>query len=335
MEVAELAQLCQTTPLTSSRDAPSDCRELGFPRHVDAVTLGIDLGGTYCKLALVEGARLLAIQQMPTRRDRSAEDVLSEIADMAGAIISKARSQGRSVVGVGVGMPGVIDRGSRTLHYSRHLGWRDVPVGYCLEKELGIRTVVEHDAYLSGLAEFTVGAAEGEDYVLWITIGTGIGSAMFHRGGSWRGASHLAGELGQCLIDGLTLESISSADAIGSEYTAVSDQAADAFQIAQRLDSDPIATYVWDRAIRPLATTLVNAVCLLDPSMVVIGGGLGEAGDLLLEPLRDRMCREMPPYRSVPPVVSAAIGSHAGSLGAGLFALQEIRLNSQKPCFDK
>ena len=283
---------------------------------------GIDIGGTQCKLGLWSGDQQIITHQVDTPQG-SADAALGTIAQATRGLLAHPAAEGLQTIAVGAGVPGLIERDTGTLMYSRQLGWEDVPIAETLESSLGLPVRIDHDAYLSGLAELELGSARGHDHVLSIAIGTGIGSALLRRDSPWRGASHIAGELGQTEIGLTSLEALASASAIGSEYSQVAGQTRDARWVSQHLTTDNVAAYVWDRAIRALAAALHNAIWLLDPSMIVVGGGLACAGDALVAPLRERLQAHTSPRRTISPIVIGDLGIYAAA-GAALSAHRSV-----------
>jgi glucokinase len=185
------------------------------------------------------------------------------------------------------------------------------------------------------MAEARLGAGHGERHVLFIAIGTGIAAAHVVDGRALSGAHGAAGEVGHVIVRpggpqcgcGARgcLEAVASASAIGRRYAELSGIAdAAAFDVAARAAAgEPLATAVWRDAVEALADGLLTAQALYDAGIVVLGGGLAEAGEALLAPLHTALDQRVTFHR-MPRLVRAALGDTAGCLGAALLALDSM-----------
>ncbi|NEA53630.1 ROK family protein [Streptomyces sp. SID13666] len=296
--------------------------------------IALDVGGTGIKGALLDRELLLATVRRPTPRAAGPEAVVDVITETLQALARQARDEGLRVRRVGVVVPGHVDEDLSHAVYSANIGWRDLPLANLLERRTGLPVTLGHDVRAGGLAECVLGAARGARDVLFVAIGTGIAAAVISDGRPVRAGGH-AGELGHVVVDpdGAKcqcggrgcLETVASAVAIKAAFTARTGrtlQGADevAALVAQG-DADAVA--VWDRAVDALASALATASSLLGPELVVLGGGLAQAGDTLLKPVRARLAQRLT-FQRRPAVVRAALGDMAGCLGAGLYAWQAV-----------
>lgn len=302
--------------------------------------IAIDVGGTGIKAALVgsEGGLLYQIRR-DTRRERGPNAVVHSILEIAAELHTHGgRLLGEPASAVGIAVPGIIDVATGTAVYSANLGWHDVPLGPLLIERLdGIPVALGHDVRTGGLAERRMGAGRGVDRFLFLALGTGIAGAIGFGENVEAGANGSAGELGHIVIrpEGLRcacgqrgcLEQYASASAVGRAW-AVASGGSDAKDCVRALIAgDPRARAVWDGAVAALADGLVTAVTLLDPRVVIIGGGLAEAGDALLAPLRAGVKSRLT-FQQMPDIVPALLGEAAGCLGAGLIALDLLKARS-------
>ncbi|WP_019326656.1 ROK family protein, partial [Streptomyces sp. TOR3209] len=206
------------------------------------------------------------------------------------------------------------------------------PLRALLGERLGsVPVALGHDVRTGGLAEGRIGAGKGADRFLFVPLGTGIAGAIGIDGRVESGAHGFAGEIGHVVVrpGGLPcpcgqrgcLERFASASAVSQAWAeACGDPDADAADCAKAVDSgDPRARAVWQDAVDALADGLVTALTLLDPRVLIIGGGLAEAGETLFSPLRDAVRRRVT-FQKLPRIVPAALGDTAGCLGAGLLA---------------
>jgi glucokinase len=291
--------------------------------------VALDVGGTGIKAGVV-GADASIRQEM--RRDTpvaaGVPAVVDAIAAVAGALI------GPDTVGIGVGVPGVVDTATGTAVFAANIGWRDLPLAAVLSRRLGRPVVLGHDVRSAALAEARLGAGRSASSVWFVSLGTGVAAGMITAGQVDDGASGQAGELGHIVVrpggdpcacgNRGCLETVASASRVAGRYAARTGATVTAAQVAERVRAgDPIATEIWDDAALALADGLASGVGLLDPEVVVLGGGLALAGDLLLEPVRAALVPRLP-FRSVPPVLRTELGDRAGLLGVALRTLDSL-----------
>ncbi len=234
----------------------------------------------------------------------------------------------------GVVVPGVVDESRGVAVASANLGWNELPLQRLLQDRAGLPVVLGHDVRAGALAEHRLGAAQGVSDVLFLPIGYGIAAALIVDG-NLLVAGGYAGELGHIVVqpDGEIcgcgrrgcLETVASAAAIGRRYSArLGHGHASAATVAGLVRTgDALACSVWDEAVAGLADALELATMLVAPKLVVIGGGLSLAGDLLLDGLRTRLDRRFLMQRP-PHIVPAALGDRAGCLGAAILAFETL-----------
>lgn len=306
-----------------------------------SVVVALDVGGTGIKCALVgPDGTVHHTERHPTGRDRGPGTVVAAIVDIADSLAGTARAAGLTPTAAGVVVPGVLDEAAGIAVWSANLGFRDVPVRKLVEERLGLPAALGHDVRAGGLAEARLGAGRGRRHVLVVPIGTGIAAAHVVDGRVFSGAHGAAGEIGHVVVrpggprcgcgQYGCLEAIASASAISSRYFEVVGVSASAEQVAAFAAPtlpaplvDPAAREVWYEAMDALADGLLIGLALFDPEIVVIGGGLAEAGDTLLDPLRERL-RERLTFHREPELCRAALGDEAGCLGAALLALDHL-----------
>lgn len=293
-----------------------------------ASVIAVDVGGTSIKAArLDETGRIL---------DR--RRVLTPVSDGAEAIVAAIRSVAHEllhddVCALGVVAPGEVDAANGVAGYAANLGWRDVPLRAYLEVELGQPVALDNDARAAGLAERTLGRARDVPDCLIVVIGTGIAAVVVAGGVPLVGAARLAGELGHVSVrpDGELcacgqrgcVERYASGAAIARRYAERTGTAIGADEVAARLTSDPDAAHVWAEATDALGAMLAMATFVVDPSLVVLAGGLARAGETLRAPVQAALATHLA-WRSAPDVVTSPLGADAGVLGAGLLAWQHV-----------
>jgi glucokinase len=297
--------------------------------------VAIDLGGASMKGALVaaDGTALARIDA-PTPAAAGGQAVLAAALDLARRLAAAADPN--SVVGAAAITPGQVHEG--VVRFAANVGFRDVALAAELSTALGVPAAVEHDAAGAALAEAAHGS-RGDD-CLFVALGTGIGSGHVRGGAVATGSTGGAGELGHIPVypDGEPcacgqlgcLEVYASAGGVARRYAAARRAAAtnadapmahdaSADEVVARLGNDPIARAVWAKAIEALALALATTTLLVDPGVIVLGGGLAGAGDALLKPLSGRLAARLA-WRQPPPLELSTLGMDAGWRGAGLLA---------------
>jgi glucokinase len=276
---------------------------------------------------------LLHQARRPTGRDRGPDAVVAAILDFAADLRDHGvGAYGEPAAAAGVAVPGIVDEARGIAVYAANLGWKDVPLRALLSQRLGgVPVALGHDVRTGGLAEGRIGAGNGADRFLFLPLGTGIAGAIGIDGRIEAGAHGYAGEIGHIVVrpggpecgcgQRGCLETLASAGAVSRAWAAASGEPdADAADCARAVESgDPRALAVWGEAIGALADGLVTGLTLLDPRVLIIGGGLAEAGDTLFGPLRAAVEARVT-FQKLPLIVPAALGDTAGCLGAGLLA---------------
>lgn len=296
----------------------------GSPAHFSSsgdvlpAAIGVDVGGTTFKAAVYSGGRLRHMRRGDIGRGRPPTEVLAEIRT---AIEDLARLDANAdICGVGVGVPGVVNAATGVAVNAVNLDWRDVEVVKELGRGLGLPVRLEHDVYLAASAEWETGSGVGADSMLYVSVGTGVAARLFTEGGTERGSAHMAGEMGFIPVrrHERPLESVASAAAMQVRYQNHTGRSKAAAEIISDAPHDPAAAQVWSDALDALAHGLSAAVCLHDPGIVVIGGGLSNAGGELLTALESRLASLLDLLRAPPRLMLASHGDQSGVIGAAL-----------------
>ncbi|HWP69654.1 MAG TPA: ROK family protein [Gemmatimonadaceae bacterium] len=280
--------------------------------------VGVDLGGTNIVAgALAEdGSDIIALRTEATRADQGADAVVDRIARMIDTVIAETIAQTGArrddVIGVGVGAPGPLDRERGIVVTTPNLGWTNFPLRDVVAERTRLPVRIDNDANCATLGEWWLGAARGANNVIGMTIGTGIGGGIILGGRLYHGSSDVAGEIGHATID-ITgrrckcgnygcLEAYASGpsiadrarEAVGSDDEAflVLMVGGDANKItaatvyeAAKLGDD-VALDVVRETSRFLGAGIANLLNIFNPDVVVIAGGVTQAGETLFGPLR-------------------------------------------------
>lgn len=296
--------------------------------------LGLDLGGTNVKTAVLDvatgdvgGSTVLATATDATHADRGPTGVVERLAELGRAAIAAHGA----VAAVGLGIPGLFDDRAGTALLIPNLPgpWEGAPLRAPLEAALGVPVRLINDARAFTLAEAGIGAGRGRRTMLGMTLGTGVGGGVVIDGRIHLGAFGTAGEIAHQIVepDGPECgcgnrgcaEALTRADVLA----AAAGRATVEEVYADAAAGDERCRAAIERVADYLAIAIANAVVLIGPERVVIGGGIGAAGEVVIGPIRDALAR-----RSVivPPgaveVVAAELGAHAGAIGAALAAVQ-------------
>lgn len=319
--------------------------------------IGVDLGGTNIVVGAVrvDGARTVGMQSMPTLAAEGSDAVVRRIAQAVERVVSETRqstSAARSaILGVGIGSPGPLDRASGVVVLTPNLGWTNFPLRDRISAAVGLPATLDNDANCATLGEWWLGAARGARQVVGLTIGTGIGGGLILDGRLFHGVSDVAGEVGHTTIDANgrrcgcgnygCLEAYASGPAIaerarealaGGEPSAMPAAvggdlsrltAAIVYDAAKQ--GDRLAQEVVRETARILGIGIANLLNIFNPEVVVLAGGVTQAGDQLFEPMRAEVRRRaFKPAVDACRIVPGSLQGHAGVIGAAAtFAQQQ------------
>ena len=282
--------------------------------------------------------RVVAEQRLPLPPDHRADSGLDRVALLIEEMVDSLGASMTEVLAVGVGIPAPVDATSGMVSASGVLrGWDWVPVPQVLGERLGVPVRVENDANLGALAEHRIGAAIGTRNLVYLRASYGIGLGLVVDGRLVHGRSGAAGELGHVVVDpdGAPcrcgkrgcLETAAGAGALLSAVQAERGHLTLRDVVTQALDGDAALGVALATLGRTLGRHLALVTTLLDPEMVVIGGELARAGDLLLGPLREAMDAAALHGTAGPvPVAAAALGEQAEARGAVALAVEASRV---------
>lgn len=291
-----------------------------------------DLGGTKLVGALVDvgAGRVLDESRVATPVDNGARGSLEEILRLGRLVLDKAERSGSAVSGVGVSFGGPISHDRQTIVRSMHVSdWDNHPLPAWLAGEFSLPAAMENDANAAVLAEAAYGAGRGQQNVIYVQLSTGVGAGLLLGGHLYRGRG-AAGEFGHMVLeqDGPVcscgnrgcLESIASGWALAVEGRKVSARYLNAEVLSEAARAgDRAARTILGRAGRGLGIAIANAINLLDPDVVVVGGGLTGAWDILESAVSETLSAHVFPHLYDPRrVVRSSLADHAPLLGAAI-----------------
>ena len=296
------------------------------------VKIGIDLGATRLKMAVVdEKGKCSYRREVDTlfASDRAA--LIDSIASNVKDIIKTSGIAKRSILGVGIGVPGPVDSRRGIVRYFPNIkGWEQVPLKSILEKKLRLKVALDNDVNAMTLGEYKFGAGKGAENLICLTLGTGVGGGIIINGEIYRGSTMCAGEIGhipinekgpKCNCGGIAcLERY-----IGNRYILYRSKRVFGKDVAlERLDvlaakGNKKAIGIWEDVGRKLAVALTGVVNLFNPDIIVIGGGVSKAGEFIFGPLRRELrARAMRDQARHVKIIRAKLGDNAGIIGSSL-----------------
>lgn len=307
--------------------------------------VGIDLGGTNIKIAVVKDERkILRKITLPTKLYRDKDSLITAVSQASIKLINGLGLKKNDILGIGIGAPGLIDSGRGIIHELVNIkGFKELPLRRLIERRTGIPTFLDNDVNVMTLGELYHGAGKGAKNMLCLTLGTGVGGGIVIDGRLYRGSSLSAGEIGhiplneagpRCDCGGFgCMEKF-----VGNKYIvelAVKKIKEGKKTIITRLvkgnlrkitpeiisiaakQGDRLAVSIWKEIGGHLGVTLSGVINLLNPEIIVVGGGVAKAGRFLFEAIRRTIkARAMKAPVACARLVKARLGEDAGLIGA-------------------
>jgi glucokinase len=313
-----------------------------------SLTIGIDLGGTNVEIGVVDRTGgVLRRASIATEAAQGVDHVIHRLVDAIDGLLREHGLSKRDIQAVGFGAAGPLSHTKGMIYSAPNLpGWKNVPLRQQFADAIGLPVVLENDANAAAFGEFIAGAGKDARSIVMLTLGTGIGGGIVLDGELLRGDLENAAEIGHMIVEleGRAcpcgqrgcLERYASASAV-AERLVEAVQAGDASSLSERIQAgdsitskdvaraaavgDVSATRIWDEACRYLAVAVINVQHMVNPEMVILGGGLSGAGDALLTPLRAHFERlKWSAASDFPRIELAALGADAGIIGAAALA---------------
>lgn len=308
--------------------------------------IGVDIGGTNIKIALVDfDGKIIYSNTTPTRAEMGYEAGVNNIKQAIKDLMQETNQDSKTIEAIGFGLPGQIDYKEGVVKNLPNIpGWVNIPLGKIIEEEFSIPTRLDNDVRCAALGELNFGAGKGCENLICITIGTGIGSGIVLNGKLVRGASNAAGEIGHIKMDlnggplcgcgdygcfeayasGPSIVSMAKEYISGGKSAKYKEMATDGiitpYLVAQAaLQGDAVSIQIFKQMGKIIGTGLTSVINLLNPEKIIIGGGVADAGEILLEPIRNTVIeRAMPIQAHAVAIVPAQLANAAGVIGASL-----------------
>ncbi len=303
--------------------------------------LGVDLGGTNVAMGVVrEDGEILAKKTIQTKVEEGFESVVERISEAAAKLLNKVGGVSR----IGIGSPGSIDHTRGVVRFSPNFpGWIDVPLAREIEKRLKIKVTIENDANAFVMGEKWFGKGKGYTHIIGLTLGTGVGGGVIIDGRLLRGHKGIGGELGHVIVDPNgyqcgcgnhgCLETIASATGISRlarEWKRRYPQSViSTFSAKEVMDAakngDALGLKVLNLVSSALGTALGSLIHIFNPQIIVIGGGVSRAGDILLSSVKMRTRENvMESFWDTYEIVLSDLVDDAGIYGAASAGFEEM-----------
>lgn len=312
--------------------------------------IGVDIGGTAVKIGFINtDGDILHKWEIPTNKEKQGEYVVDDIWDSIRSHLDKLQNKGR-VLGIGAGAPGFVNKTTGVVYQAVNIGWQDFELQRQLQERSNLPVFIENDANMVALGENWRGSGNNANDLIAITLGTGVGSGIIANGEILSGINGTAGEIGHTIADrdGYPcncgrrgcLDTIASATGIvhqamdkvnenpDSELADFYHQngaltAKDIFKLAEK--GNKTCKNIIDRITDILGLVIANAAAVINPSKVIIGGGVSNAGDALLRPVTANFEKySLPRISNECDVRIAQLGNDAGIIGAAYLAKQKF-----------
>ncbi len=308
--------------------------------------VGVDLGGTNIVVAVVdETGKILGKSSCKTNLPKEPEVLSADIANLIDQVLTNLNITIDDIENVGIGVPGTVNTQDKVIIYSCNFNYSNVKIAELLERKIGKTVYVENDANAAALGEFVCGAGRGLDDVVVITLGTGIGGGIILNKKLYRGFNYCGGELGHIVIEqggrpcncgrSGCFEAYASATGLAKTAAEVINKYPDSklwnvynekhnisgtALFGAVADGDPAAKEVLNIFVSHLACGITNIVNIFQPQVLCIGGGISQAGELLINPLKEIFDKEDYARDSKDrcKIVAAQLGNDAGLIGAAM-----------------
>jgi predicted NBD/HSP70 family sugar kinase len=301
------------------------------------LAVGVDVGRTHLRVALADlGHQVIGERSVRLDRGTRAHEVLDRAANLVCTALAEASAELDTVVGVGLGLPAPVDQRSGQVAASNILPeWAGLAAGDDLAIRLGRPVIVDNDANLGALAEYLWGAGRGQDTIVYVKAATGIGAGLVIDGRLFRGVVGLAGEIGHVTLDDHgdvcrcgnrgCLELVAGGAALVAALRRTHGELDSIEQVvALAAAGDPGARRIVADAGAHLGVAVGGLVNLVNPRRIILGGELGRAGEVLLEPLRRALRRSaVRPSVDAVEVLAGELGDRSEVLGAVAVVLRE------------
>lgn len=307
------------------------------------VIVGVDIGGTTVKIGLLSNSgQIIEKWEIPTKKSEQGTEVIDDIWSSVVGRLKEHSINLETVLGIGIGAPGFIDSENGYVFEAVNIGWKDFKLTDYMSSKSGLPVYIENDANIAVLGENWLGTGDQANDVIAVTLGTGVGGGIIASGKILNGVNGTAGEIGHITVDpdGYRcncgrkgcLETIASATGIARQAIELANEkptsqlykvyqskqtitSKDVFELAASGDQDSIA--IVNHTASVIGLVLANLAVTLNPSKILIGGGVSKAGDAILQPIKKYFTKyALPRTSEACELRIAELGNDAGIVGA-------------------
>ena len=319
---------------------------------MQSYSIGIDMGATSIKLGLVDPSQSIVNRaNIPVAHYRSPDDFFVSVETSVTKMLNDSEIAIKEVAGIGIGLPGCVDSVNGVVQDLTNMqGWRgeNIPIAATISEKLGIPVRIDNDVNIMTIAEWLIGAGKGCRNLICCTLGTGVGGGLVLDGKLYRGSTLTAGEIGHaplfymgepcnCGNRGCLERYVGNAAIVRRTQDMLNERPDEGVIIRHLIDiegheltpkiifeaaleGDPIACEIFRQTGEYIGVSFSGLVNVLNPEKIVIGGGVANAGDLLLDPIRENICKyAMPVATKNLQILPATLGEDAGIYGAALY----------------
>lgn len=309
--------------------------------------IGVDIGGTHTKVALLGLRGRIFYKTDFLTRDYKRKGLIKALSSAVRMILEKKNIKKREILGLGVGLPGLVDFKKGLVFCLTNVpGWTNVPLKKILERNIGVPVFIDNDVKAMAMGELRFGAGKGYKNVICMTLGTGVGGAVIIDGNLYRGASLVAGEIGHIPINeegpACNCGSSGCLEAyVGREYflndarKKIVPKGSIAPFTPERLSEAALkggssAASVWRKMGEHIGNALAGVVNLLNPEIIIVGGGMAGAGEILFGSIRRTVViKSMRVPGMAVKIVRAKLGNDAALIGAGELVKDNLAISRQ------
>lgn len=319
---------------------------------MENIIIGIDIGGTTAKIGLLKATGdILEKWEIPTVTENKGKLIINHVCQSIERKLREFNYKKDNVLGIGIGVPGFIDAENGFVYEAVNIGWENINITKKVEEKLKLPTFLENDANVAVLGENWLGAGNQDKDILAVTLGTGVGGGIIASGKVLNGSNGTAGEIGHMTVDidgplcncgrkGCLETYVSATGMVRQAMEMISKHPTsnlakrykanecittqDIFELLE--ENDPISQQIINFTTDVLGKELANVATILNPSKILIGGGVSKAGDQLMIPLKTAFKKySLPRIHESCEFKVAQLGNDAGIIGASYLVKQNIQ----------
>ncbi|MBI9044175.1 MAG: ROK family transcriptional regulator [Anaerolineaceae bacterium] len=319
----------------SGRGRRRELLELNFKENA---VISVDLGGLHMMGAIINIGGEILYSESTSEEGNSADQNCEKLIDLIKSLLEIAENRCIHIMGCAIGVPGIVQRESGLIQIAPGLSWKEYPLMHKLKQQLDIPILLENDVNMAALGEYWFGGGRGKQHMVFVAVGSGIGSGVIINGSLYYGHTESAGEIGyilpgiefldrefkgygaiELLASGKGIAAMGKAVLIhsGRPELAAKVTAEQIFEAAR--NNEDWASEIVKKVIDYLSLLIANVSSCFDPELIVLGGGILRSSDLLIEPICERVQRVIP---NVPEIAATKLDDRAALYGGVVVVFQ-------------